>query len=85
MTDLEDLIRLNMVRGIGPVLQRRLIEHFGSVAPIFRAAPAELCRVRGIGPKIAEAIVLSREAIDLKRELELIREFKVAAVPLESE
>jgi DNA processing protein len=85
VNDLDNLIRLNMVRGIGPVLQRRLVEHFGSIEQVFRASPAGLAAVRGIGPKIAEAVVQSREAIDLKRELELIREFKVEVIPLDSD
>ena len=80
MPDLEDLIRLNLIRGIGPVLQRRLVDHFGSVADIFKASHADLSAVHGIGPKIAQTIVRSRDEIDLSHELDLIREFGVNVV-----
>jgi len=83
--DIEDRIRLNMIRGIGPILQRRLLEHFGSVREIFRASPTALSAVRRIGGQVADAIAASREEIDLTRELDLIREFDVEVVPLESE
>jgi len=84
-TDIEDRIRLNMIRGIGPILQRRLLDHFGAVREVFRASPAHLAAVRGIGSRTAEAITRSRGEIDLSHELELIREFGVMVVPLESE
>lgn len=85
MSDLEDRIRLNMIAGIGPVLQRRLLDHFGSVREIFRASGAALCAVHGIGPKTADQITASRDTVDLDRELELIREYRAQVIPVESD
>jgi DNA excision repair protein ERCC-4 len=41
---------------VGPTLAKRLLEHFGSIAKIMNAAPAELMRVEGIGQVAAKAI-----------------------------
>lgn len=42
--------------GIGPVLARRLLEHFGSVAELAAASPEGLQEVDGVGPETAGAI-----------------------------
>ena len=42
--------------GIGPGRAELLLEHFGSLARVFSATPAELQRVRGIGEKTARGL-----------------------------
>ena len=51
------LFRLSLAEGLGPARLRALLDHFGSAERILRANGPQLCRVDGIGPKIAEAIV----------------------------
>jgi len=48
---------LDQVPGIGPVLKRRLLTHFGSLAKIRSAAIEELAAVPGVGRKAAAAVV----------------------------
>lgn len=48
--------QLDEVPGVGPVRKRKLLEHFGSVARLARAAPEEIARVPGIGPALAQEI-----------------------------
>lgn len=49
-------------RGVGAhTLAERLLARFGSVAALSRAHPAELCRVAGVGPAKAAALVAAFE------------------------
>ena len=47
---------LESIPGVGSELRRRLLQHFGGLQGVRRAAAAELARVRGIGPSRAERI-----------------------------
>jgi excinuclease ABC subunit C len=47
---------LDEVPGIGPVLKRRLLSHFGSIAKIRAASVEELTSVPGVRRKAAEAV-----------------------------
>ena len=44
------------VPGLGPHRVKALLGHFGSVARLRRASPAEIAEVSGIGPSIAAAV-----------------------------
>jgi len=74
--DLADMQRrvVEMLPGCGLTVARDLLQHFGSIERIVRAAEGELCEVRGVGPKTAAGIrqVLHAEydAIDTERDLE---------------
>jgi DNA excision repair protein ERCC-4 len=46
---------------VGPMLAKRLIEHFGSVSKIINASTEELMEVEGIGTSIAAKI---RDVLD---------------------
>lgn len=47
---------LDAVPGLGPVRRRALIRHFGSVARLRSAGVADIARVTGIGPVLAEKV-----------------------------
>lgn len=47
---------LDLVPGVGPVLKSRLLEEFGSVARIKKAPLKELASVRGVSPRLAQAL-----------------------------
>src|SRR6185369_1134526 len=45
------------IPGLGPARVKVLLKHFGSVARLKAADPAEIAEVRGVGPALAAAIV----------------------------
>lgn len=47
---------LDGIKGVGPNTKRALIQHFGSVKAIKAASVEDLCAVKGVGHKLAEAI-----------------------------
>ncbi|HEX5044674.1 MAG TPA: DNA-processing protein DprA [Candidatus Polarisedimenticolaceae bacterium] len=57
-------IALTLLPGLGPVLQRRLLEQFGDAEAIaFRLSSAALASVHGIGRTTAEALIAAREVV----------------------
>ncbi|HHH9443033.1 TPA: ERCC4 domain-containing protein [Pseudomonas aeruginosa] len=52
----QSLFSLEGLNGCGPVAARKLLEHFRSVHAVINATVDELCAVKGIGPKKAQAI-----------------------------
>lgn len=50
------LFTIEGLNGCGPVAARKLLEHFKSVHAVINATVSELCEVKGIGPKKAQAI-----------------------------
>ncbi len=47
---------LSEIPGVGPARVKKLLTHFGSVARLKAADPAEITEVPGVGPALAEAI-----------------------------
>lgn len=68
-----DRLGLMMLPGVGPIHAQRLLETFGSAEKVFRAKPAALSRVKGIGEKTATAIVRARAEVRTLAEEELAR------------
>ncbi len=60
LTNRECYILLNLIPDIGSLRLKRLLEHFGSLERLWRAAVPELQRVRGIGPLLAHQIATGR-------------------------
>lgn len=75
--DLLDLLRLNLVNGLGPRTYSLLLGRFGSPAAILSAPGSELLAVEGVGPKLSSAIALARNAADAEDELRRCREEQV--------
>jgi excinuclease ABC subunit C len=48
---------LDAIPGIGKVLKRELLRHFGSVAAFRAADTVALQQVQGIGPELAQRIL----------------------------
>ncbi len=78
--ELVDNLRLSLVSGVGPLLRKALLEHFGSSGAVLAAGKDELQRVDGIGPKIAARIVAARDEIDAEAELRLAAEHGLAVL-----
>lgn len=47
---------LSDVPGLGPARVKELLRHFGSVAQLKGATPAQIAEVKGIGPTLADAV-----------------------------
>lgn len=80
MSELEDFVCLNMVRGVGPVAYRELLRHFGSVDEILSAKLKQLESVPGIGRKTATSIARARSELDVPAEIALAEREGVAIV-----
>ena len=63
-------LALNYVQGIGSIKYKALISHFKSPDEIFKADSVELCKVDGIGKKLADAIVRFDDFKAVEAELE---------------
>lgn len=53
MTDLRPWLALKKVPGVGNLLFRRLVDHFGSPEAVFNAAPSAMGEVGGISSRLA--------------------------------
>jgi DNA processing protein len=59
-----------MIRNLGPVRIRAMEDMLGSPQAVFEAGHEVLCRIKGIGPHLAETILRERDQIDVARELQ---------------
>ena len=84
MNDIEDIIRLNMISGIGTITFRTLIEHLGSVESILKCPKSQLEAIPGIGPKIADRIVNGAKEVDVDKEIKFAESNNIKIVPYSS-
>jgi DNA processing protein len=80
--DLQDLLALHLVPGLGPRLTAALLERFGSAGAVLRAAPDQLQQVPHIGGKLAGDLHHAMRAVDIEAEQELIARFQVSLFAL---
>lgn len=80
----QDLLRLNLVRGLGPVLARRGLEVFGSPDRLLGASAAALAQVEGVGRRRAERLrhSMDEDASPARLEQELEHLERLGARPL---
>ena len=55
--DMIDVLRLNLVPGLGPRTYQQLLERFGSPRGILTASVSQLQEVHNVGPKLAMSLV----------------------------
>lgn len=60
----------SQIKGIGPVLLRRLQQHFGTLAAAWEARPAQLGEVEGFGSQTIEVVVALRSRIHPEKLLQ---------------
>jgi len=60
----------SQISGVGPILLRRLQQHFGTLGAAWEASPAKLREVEGFGAKTVEAVVGKRSQIDPEKFLQ---------------
>lgn len=69
MTEREALVALNMMEGMGPITVSSLISALGSAEAVFSASSEDLMGAKGVGPRIANLIINSRQDLDWEREI----------------
>lgn len=72
-------LRLSMVRGVGPMLGRRLVSACGGIEALWRASPDELAAVPGVGERLVAAISGSRAA-DAEAVLDTCRQHAISII-----
>lgn len=70
-TDLIDWIALNLTPGIGPVIGRKLLNHFGFPGSVFRASRGQLLEF-GIKAEVAGAILEKAAYFEAERQLDAL-------------
>src|SRR5256885_12582895 len=76
----EACIALNMLPTVGPVRLRKLLEVFKRPQEILAAKRNELRKVEGIGNEVADQISNWESIVDLRTELDRIREFGATVI-----
>ena len=80
-TDLPYWLALSRFRKFGPVRMKKLIEAFDTMCDVFHASVPELVQAE-IEPRIAKQFCSERSAVDLQKELALLKEHGVAVVTI---
>ena len=70
---LEDWLRLCLVSGVGPRILTTLIAHFQTPQAVLAADASQLQHVEGVGYRLAQAIAVAKQEIDLSPELAACR------------
>ena len=79
--DLEHLLTLNLTEGVGVVLYRRLVRHFGTLDGALKATERALREVQGIGPVLARAIREQARLGAAAREIETAARLGIRILP----
>ncbi|VTS02890.1 DNA-processing protein DprA [Tuwongella immobilis] len=77
---LADWIALSLIPGLGPILTRNLVNHFGSPGAVRRATESELLQVDGIGEKTAALFVRALQIVDPATEMQLMQQHGVRVI-----
>lgn len=77
-------IWLSKIRGVGPILAGKLLNHFGDVMAIYSSDMYDLLKVEGIGKKLAETIIDNKDLDESKRILEKCQGSNIKVITKES-
>ncbi|HLN32176.1 MAG TPA: DNA-processing protein DprA [Gemmataceae bacterium] len=75
--EVQDLLTLHLVPGLGPRLTAALLDRFGSAKTVLQASPAELQEVPHLGAKLAHSIHEAMRSANPAAELELMEHLGV--------
>lgn len=78
-------IALTLIEGVGPLIAKKLLQHFGSAVQVFNANQKQLLQIDGIGKKIAEAILQTNALALAEKELEFIDKHQIKVLFYENE
>lgn len=73
-----DMLALTMVAGVGPVVIRSLLNHFGTAGAALRAGTTKLQAADHVSARLAEKIARGLENPDIDREMALCRDHGVS-------
>jgi len=82
VTELESLIALNMVEGLGPITIKRLIDFFGSAEKALRADAGQLRQIEGIGQEKAARVSQALRGTDASAEIAAIEKGRFTVITL---
>jgi len=85
MTELESLIALNMIDGLGPIGIGKLIGFFGSARDALQAPAGRLRLVEGIGDELAARMARGRAEVDIRGEMARIEKAKLKVIRREDD
>lgn len=68
-----ELLRLRVASGVGPVIARRLIEHFGSIARVLDASAHDLEAIERVGPALAKKIRAGLQDSGIEAEKQMLQ------------
>ncbi len=80
MKNLVEWLSLKSVSGVGNLLYKRLITHFGTPGRALRAAAGELGRVKGVNRRVIETIRRHRTPAWIHKELEVAAEKRIRII-----
>ncbi len=80
--DLLYLVGLTKLHHVGPVLGRKLLDHFGSAREVFFSAQRDLLGIQGIGPKTARGISKGTSLFEAEKELEYAQKTDIEILSL---
>ncbi len=78
--EIRAMIRLTLVKGVGPRILRSLLNFFGSATAVFQADLFQLRQVEEVGSKVASAILDAPEKISVEKELALCKKHGIRIV-----
>jgi DNA processing protein len=78
-------IALTMVKGIGDITIKTLLNHFGSAEEIFKAKKSHLQKIPYIGSKTADSILSQDSFARAEKELNFIEKYKINAIFINSD
>lgn len=78
-------IAITLINGVGPMLAKKLIQHFGSAEQVFKASVKQLMLVEGIGNVLAKSIATTN-AIELANaELQFIEKHHIQILSIDDD
>ncbi|MBL4703019.1 MAG: DNA-protecting protein DprA [Flavobacteriales bacterium] len=81
-TELQYLIALTLVDGVGPIIGKELLHFFGSAENIFRESPTALRALKNVGPALAESVQQKKSLSKAAAELEFIEANDITVISI---
>ncbi len=73
-------IALTKINGVGPVIARQLLDHFGDAESVFATPKKALMAIPGIGNRLAAAILRKSTLLEAENELRFIEKHGIQAL-----
>lgn len=84
MEEIEALLILSSLPGVGSVKARFLIEYFGSAADVIKASAADIAALKGFGPKIMDTWENGLKSMKWEQDFEMAEKLGAHIVPFTS-